>query len=215
MFRTNIQKQILNPGGDGPGRFPGGVRHAAVTVTAGAYLFRFRWFAAAVMMAAVFLLPPDARSFGSKPQAAPPPSAAAKPAFTEKAPDFVLKDLNGRKFRLSDYRGKQPVLIIFGATWCTFCREEIPHFKAIHEAYAKQGLEIVNIDIQESKEKVAKFSAKYGLPYRVLLDEDGAVAGIYDIRGVPSMVLVDPNGNILCRQCQRVEPLIETLLKKK
>ena len=116
---------------------------------------------------------------------------------------------------MSDFRGKQPVLIIFSATWCTFCREEIPHFKSIHATYAKQGLEIVNIDIQESKEKVAKFAAKYGLPYRVLLDEDGTVAGIYDIRGVPSMVLVDQNGNILCRQCQQVEPLIETLLKKK
>jgi peroxiredoxin len=161
------------------------------------------------MIASVLLLPPDARSFGPK------PPAAAKTAFVEKAPDFVLRDLNGRNFRLSDFRGKQPVLIIFSATWCTFCREEIPHFKSIHAAYAKQGLEIVNIDIQELKEKVAKFTAKYGLPYRVLLDEDGVVGGIYDIRGVPSMVLVDPNGDILCRQCQRVEPLIETLLKKK
>jgi peroxiredoxin len=171
-------------------------------------------------LVSVLLFPPDARSFGSKPSPAVQPTpvvqprSAAKADFTEKAPDFVLKDLNGRKFRLSDYRGKQPVLIIFGATWCTFCREEIPRFKSIHATYAKQGLEIVNIDIQESKEKVAKFAARYELPYRVLLDEDGAVAGIYDIRGVPSMVLVDAKGNILCRQCQRVEPIIETLLKK-
>jgi peroxiredoxin len=161
------------------------------------------------------LLPPAAGSFGPQPLAVEKPPAAAMTTFVEKAPDFVLKDLNGRKFRLSDFRGKQPVLIIFGATWCTFCREEIPRFKSIHATYAKQGLEIVNIDIQESREKVAKFTARYGLPYRVLLDEDGTVGGIYDIRGVPSMVLVDQNGNIVCRQCQRVEPLIETLLKKK
>jgi len=209
MFRPDIRKQILNPGGIASGRFPGGVRHAAATAAAGRFLSGFRWFAAVVMIASVLFLPPDARSFGPK------PPDAAKTAIVEKAPDFVLRDLNGRRFRLSDFRGKQPVLIIFSATWCTFCREEIPHFKSIHAAYAKQGLEIVNIDIQESKEKVAKFTARYGLPYRVLLDEDGAVGGIYDIRGVPSMVLVDPNGNILCRQCQRVEPLIETLLKKK
>jgi peroxiredoxin len=169
----------------------------------------FRFFTAVAMIASVLLLPLDARSFG------PQPLAAAKTAFVEKAPDFVLRDLHGRKFRLSDFRGKQPILIIFSATWCTFCREEIPHFKFIHETYAKRGLAIVNIDIQESKEKVAKFTARYGLPYRVLLDENGDVANIYDIRGVPSMVLVDPNGNIVCRQCQRVEPLIETLLKKK
>jgi peroxiredoxin len=205
MFRPDIRKQILNPGGIASRRFPGGAPHAA----AGRSLSGFWWFAAVVMIASVLLLPPDARSFGPK------PPSAAKTAFVEKAPDFVLRDLNGRRFRLSDFRGKQPVLIIFSATWCTFCREEIPHFKSIHASYAKQGLEIINIDIQESKEKVAKFTAKHGLPYRVLLDEDGAVGGIYDIRGVPSMVLVDPNGNILCRQCQRVEPLIETLLKKK
>jgi len=209
MFRPDIRKQILNPGGIASGRFPGGARHAATTAAAGRFLSGFWWFAAVVMIASVLLLPPDARSFG------PQPPAAEKTAFVEKAPDFVLRDLNGRKFRLSDFRGKKPVLIIFSATWCTFCRGEIPHFKSIHAAYAKQGLEIVNIDIQESKEKVAKFTAKYGLPYRVLLDEDGVVGGIYDIRGVPSMVLVDPNGNILCRQCQRVEPLIETFLKKK
>ena len=209
MFRPDIRKRILNPGGIASGRFRGGARHAAATAAAGRFLSGFWWFAAVVMTASVLFLPPDARSFG------PQPPAAAKTAFVEKAPDFVLRDLNGRKFRLSDFRGKQPVLIIFSATWCTFCREEIPHFKSIHAAYAKQGLEIVNIDIQESKEKVAKFTAKYGLPYRVLLDEDGTVGGIYDIRGVPSMVLVDQAGNILCRQCRQVEPLIETLLKKK
>ena len=206
MFQPDIRQQILNPGG---------VRHAAATTAIGRFLSGFRWFAAILMIASVLLLPPDARSFGPKPPAVEKPPAAAKTAFVEKAPDFVLKDLNGQKFRLSDFRGKQPVLIIFSATWCTFCREEIPHFKSIHAAYAEQGLEIVNIDIQESKEKVAKFTAKQGLPYRVVLDEDGVVGSIYDIRGVPSMVLVDPNGNILCRQCQRVEPLIETLLKKR
>jgi peroxiredoxin len=216
MFRPDIQKQILNPAGIAPGRFPGGARHAAATAAAGGFPSGFRWFAAVVITLSLLLLPPEARSFGPKPPAdLKPPAAAKTAASVEKAPDFVLKDLSGQRFRLSDYKEKQPVLIIFSATWCTFCRQEIPHFKSIHAAYAKRGLEIVNIDIQESKEKVAKFTAKYGLPYRVLLDEDGDVSGVYDIRGVPSMVLVDQNGNILCRQCQQVEPLIETLLKKK
>ena len=163
---------------------------------------------AALAVACNVFIPADTGS-------APKPREAAKTAIAEKAPDFVLTDLNGRKFRLSDFKGKQPVLIIFSATWCPFCREEIPHFKSLHATYAKRGLEIVNIDIQESKEKVAKFTAKYGLPYRVLLDEDGDVSGIYDIRGIPSMVLVDQNGNILCRQCPKIETLLGTILKKK
>lgn len=164
--------------------------------------------AVALAVACQLFIPPGAGS-------APKPREAVKTAISEKAPDFVLTDLNGRKFRLGDSKGKQPVLIIFSTTWCPSCREEIPHFKSLHAAYAKRGLMIVNIDIQEPKEKVAKFTAKYGLPYRVLLDEDGAVSGIYDIRGVPSMVLVDQNGNILCRQCRKIETLLETILKKR
>jgi peroxiredoxin len=165
-------------------------------------------FVAAIAVACRVFIPADAGS-------APKPREAAKTAIAEKAPDFVLTDLNGRKFRLSNFRGKQPVLIIFSTTWCLSCREEIPHFKSLHATYAKRGLEIVNIDIQESQEKVAKFTVRHGLPYRVLLDEDGAVSGIYDIRGVPSMVLIEQNGNILCRQCRKIETLLETILKKR
>jgi peroxiredoxin len=164
--------------------------------------------AVAIAVACPLLISADAGS-------APKPREAAKTAIAEKAPDFVLKDLNGRKYRLSDFKGKQPVLIIFGTTWCPSCRAEIPHFKSLHATYAKRGLEIVNIDIQESQEKVAKFTARNGLPYRVLLDEDGAVSGIYDIRGVPSMVLIDQTGNILCRQCPKIETFLETILKKR
>ena len=141
-------------------------------------------------------------------------SEAPKKTIAEKAPDFVLSDLKGQKFRLSDYRGKGPVLLIFSTTWCTFCKAEIPHFKSLHATYAKQGIEVINIDIQESKEKVAKFTAQNQLPYRVLLDEDGTVSDVYDVRGVPTMILVDKNGMILCRQCQTVETLLNVIMKK-
>ncbi len=194
MFYSMMRKQILCI----PGSNAGSLLNAGM-----------RWLAAVAMMAAVLAFPQDGRAAG------PQPLVTAKTAVADRAPDFVLRDLKDQRFRLSDFKGKNPVLIIFTATWCTFCKDEIPRFKFIHETYAKRGLEIVNIDIQESKERVARFTAKYGIPYRVLLDEDGIVSGIYGIRGVPSMVLVGPDGNILCRQCQGVEPLIEPLLKKR
>jgi peroxiredoxin len=137
----------------------------------------------------------------------------APQTIQERAPDFVLKDLKGQSFRLSDYRGKKPVLIIFSTTWCTFCKAELPHFKSLYAKYTKLGLEIVNIDIQESKTKVAKFSADNKLPYRVVLDTDGTVSGIYEVQGVPSLVLVDKNGMIACRMCRNVETLIDAMLK--
>jgi peroxiredoxin len=173
------------------------------------YPGRSLWIAAAVLVAALFYPASDAR-------AAAKPKSVATPQKTieEKAPDFVISDLKGQKFRLSDHRGKRPVLIMFTATWCTFCKAEIPHFKSLYATYAKQGLEIVNIDIQESKEKVAKFSSQNQLPYRVLLDEDGTVGGIYEIRGVPTSILVDKKGIIVCRQCRDVESLLDSVLKE-
>lgn len=171
-----------------------------------------RGFAAAlatVLFACIFAFPPGARA------AAPKPFDIMNRTIEEKAPDFVLTDLDGRKFRLSDHRGKRPVLLIFSTTWCPSCQEEIPHLKSLHANYAKRGLEMINIDIQESRAKVAKFTAKNKLPYRTLLDEDGAVSGIYDIRGVPTLILVDKNGIIVCRQCRTVDTLLEGMMKKK
>jgi peroxiredoxin len=168
-------------------------------------------FKGLALLVCLILVPVGVPAFGANP--AKPPEAAPA-ALKEKAPDFILKDLKGQKFRLSDHRGKRPVLIIFSTTWCTFCKSEIPHFKSLHSTYAKQGLEVVNIDIQESRQKVAKFTADNQLPYRVLLDEEATVSGIYDILGVPSMVLVDKDGMIVCSQCRNVESLIDSTLKK-
>jgi peroxiredoxin len=168
----------------------------------------FKRIVLVILMAAAFTFP------SSAPAASPQPFDITTLTVESKAPDFVLTDLNGQKFRLSDHKGKRPVLLIFSTTWCTFCKAEIPHFKSLYASYAQQGLEIVNIDIQESKEKVAKFVAKNELPYRTLLDEDGMVSGVYKVRGVPTMVLVDKNGMIVCHQCRTVDTLLKTMMKK-
>ncbi len=159
-------------------------------------------FAAIALILSLFLLATDVLS-------------SKTPISAVKAPDFILKDLNGKTFRLSDYKGKKPVMIIFSTTWCSSCKSEIPYFKQLYSAYAARGLEIVNVGVQESQVKMSKFSTRYGLPYRVLLDETGIVSGIYEIRGVPSLVLVDQKGYILCHQCQEIEPILNAILKKK
>jgi peroxiredoxin len=130
------------------------------------------------------------------------------------APDFSLRDLTGRNFTLSAQRGK-PVLLIFITTWCPTCRSEMSHYKSIHEKYSQQGLEVVNIDIQEPKGKVSQFAEKYKVPYKMLLDEKGDVAEAYSIVGVPAMVLVDKDGKIVSSQYLAMDKLLENLLGKK
>ncbi|TRZ75211.1 MAG: TlpA family protein disulfide reductase [Deltaproteobacteria bacterium] len=130
------------------------------------------------------------------------------------APDFILKDLTGRDFKLSAARGK-PVLLIFLTTWCPTCRSEIPHYKDIYETYGQRGLEVVGIDIEEPKNRVSQFAAKNQIPYKTLLDEKGRVASAYDIVGIPTMVLINKDGRVLTRKYFAIDTVIETLLEKK
>jgi len=143
-----------------------------------------------------------------------PGMGKAGEALVDRAPDFTLKDLQGRTFKLRENRGKL-VLLVFGATWCPYCVQEIPRLKAIFAKYAPQGVAVVNIDIQESQAKVARFADKHKLPYRVLLDETAEVAKNYGVRGVPNFTLLDKGGLVVCRQCTSVEPLLDKMLKKK
>ncbi len=122
------------------------------------------------------------------------PNAPFKPV-TMVAPDFSLKDLQSKTFKLSKYSGKT-VLLFFGTTWCPSCRAEIPSYKEIYANYSPKGLEVVYINIGESVKRVARFAETNSLPYRVLLDEDENVANDYEIIGVPTLILIDKDRNI-------------------
>lgn len=116
--------------------------------------------------------------------------------FSIPAPDFSLYDIQGKIFKLSSQKG-HPVVMFFGTTWCPACRSEMPFYKALYEKYAKQGLKFLYIDINESTKRVARFAKENSFPYLVLLDSDGSVANDYNITGVPTLILVNKQGNII------------------
>jgi peroxiredoxin len=124
------------------------------------------------------------------------PSPETSPKEEATAPDFTLRDLEGNAFHLQAERGKM-VLIIFTTTWCPSCRESLPTYRDIHQAYGGKGLVMVNIDIQEPLERVNQFAKTNQIPYRVLLDEDGTVGTAYGIVGVPSLVLINQDGEAI------------------
>ena len=134
-----------------------------------------------------------------------------KTSIEELAPDFILKDLDGEKVRLADYRGKV-VLLAFSTTWCPHCRKMPPYLNELRREYGDSGLVIFNIDIQEPLKKVRSYAARHGIDYRVLLDEKAETAKAYNVRGVPSLILVDRDGTIVCRQCRLLDMLLESLL---
>lgn len=127
------------------------------------------------------------------------------------APDFSLKDLNGREVRLGDYRGKV-VLLSFGATWCPHCRTAVPDLKAIAARYKDKEFVLLSIFIQESGKRVSSFAARYDIAYRILLDENGAVAKAYGVTGIPCKTIIGRDGGIVCHACEDVGPTLAKLL---
>lgn len=120
-----------------------------------------------------------------------------KTISSDKTIDFTLPDLEGKNVSLSDYLGEKVVLLVFGATWCPHCRNEIPELKAIYEKFKRENFVLLYIDIGESKEKVSSFAEKYSLPYTVLLDKESKVASSYKVYGIPYAFLIDKKGKIV------------------
>jgi peroxiredoxin len=120
------------------------------------------------------------------------------PTEQVEAPDFTLKDLNSRKVRLADFRGKV-VFLNFFATWCVPCRAEMPAMERLHREFKGKGLVVLAVDIQESARTVRPFVRELQLSFPALLDEDGSVAYMYAVRPVPATYLISREGRIVWR----------------
>ncbi|MFA5779786.1 MAG: TlpA disulfide reductase family protein [Elusimicrobiota bacterium] len=117
-----------------------------------------------------------------------------------KSVDFSLKVLSSAEtFKLSNYDGKNPVLVNFFATWCPYCVEEIPVLNKIHNEYGKKGLLIASINIQERESKVADFVKRKKILYKILLDTDSEVSKKFKVYGIPTNILIDSKGVIVFR----------------
>ncbi len=122
----------------------------------------------------------------SQVEAAPEPLQVGKAA-----PDFELSDLDGESVRLSELQG-QPVLLVFGATWCPPCRAEAPLVQEVHEDHPE--MIVIWVDMEETASTVRTYVKKTGLTHRVLLDTSGRVAELYHIYAIPTSFFIDSDG---------------------
>ncbi len=112
------------------------------------------------------------------------------------APDFALKDSDGRTVRLSDYRGKV-VLLNFWATWCAPCRIEIPWFIEMEQQNKAQGFAVIGIAMDDDGWKVVKpFLRELGINYRTLMGNDMTAALYGGVDSLPTSFLIDRDGRI-------------------
>lgn len=115
------------------------------------------------------------------------------------APDFTLRDLDGRNYTLSDRLGKDVILLNFWATWCVPCGAEMPHLEQVYQQYKDKGFVVLGIamDGPETVSQVGPFARRYGVNFPVLLDEETRVVGVYNPkRTAPLNILIDRKGQI-------------------
>lgn len=150
-------------------------------------------------------------------QSATPLPTTPTPAPVNPAPDFTLRDVDGREVSLSDFRG-QVVVLNFWASWCPSCRAEAQDFGAFARAYRARNVVVVGVNLREDTETVRAFAAANGMDYPLLLDVDGSVAQRYGVVGIPTTVFIDPIGEMRARHvgilnaqqlADYVQPLLE------
>jgi thiol-disulfide isomerase/thioredoxin len=117
------------------------------------------------------------------------------PALINKpAPDFNLKDLEGRSVRLSGLSGKT-VLINFWTTTCPPCIAEMPVFQELYEEWeGRDDVVFLSINLGEGAAKVKLFVERYNLTFPVWLDTNWEAGRFYQIHYTPTSCLVDNKG---------------------
>ena len=117
--------------------------------------------------------------------------------YEKKLSDFSVIDLNGKKHKLSDYQGKN-VIIVLWATWCQPCIQEVPHLMALQNIIERDNLSMQILAISnENIDKIKAFKEKYNINYTLISSLNAALPKpLNSIEFVPSSVFIDPNGKI-------------------
>ncbi len=111
----------------------------------------------------------------------------------EQAPNFHMVLEDGRYLALADLQGR-PILINFWATWCGPCRLEMPEIVAA--ANHDPDLVVLAVNVQEEVPQLTPFAEDFAMTMPIVRDEAGDLRDLYAVRGMPTSIFIDRQGNI-------------------
>lgn len=114
--------------------------------------------------------------------------------------NFTLLDQHGESHTLTDYKG-DTVFVTFFATWCTYCKQELPILQELQKEDESLKILVVtrpNYGQETDQAGIEKFIAENGYEdMTFLFDEDGAISSLYGVTGYPTSFVYKPDGTLL------------------
>ena len=113
---------------------------------------------------------------------------------------FDVRDTDGKRHRLADYRGKW-VVVNFWATWCPPCLEEIPDLIKFHNKHKDLDAVVVGVDYEDiTAQQLAGEVTKLGINYPVMQADPSVNPSFGDVPGLPTTFLINPQGELVAKQ---------------
>ena len=115
------------------------------------------------------------------------------------APDFKMKTMDGKTFRLSSLRGRT-VVLDFWASWCPDCRKDAPEVVRMAKEYGPLGVEFVGVSMDTDVEAWRKGCEQLGITFTQISElkkfRETDISKAYGVKWIPSMVVIDPEGRV-------------------
>ncbi|MFG6486218.1 choice-of-anchor D domain-containing protein [Roseateles sp. BYS78W] len=124
-------------------------------------------------------------------------------------PGLDLPGLNGERVTLAQYRGKV-VWLDFWASWCGPCKQSFGWMNDMQARYAAAGLQVLAVNVDARSADAQKFLAEHPAQFAVALDANGATPRSFQVKGMPTSVLIGPDGRVIAvhqgfREAERAE----------
>ncbi len=110
-------------------------------------------------------------------------------------PELALPRLDTNPAALPRPPGR-PALIVFWATWCPPCREEMPSLQRLDELFGADRLAVIGVSVDDDANLAREFLIRHGIRFPILLDADREQARRLQVPGFPTAVVVGGDGRI-------------------